>query len=75
MFIDIDLQVNLGFKSENIVFTDVGFHIKSVFKKMLCSQILVFTLILDSCKYCEDQFFLYQSRHFACIMSQKYPTE
>ena len=36
----------LGFKSEYIVF-----YLKSGFKKILCSQMLVFTLILDSQKY------------------------
>ena len=29
----------LGFKSENIVFTDVCFHFKSGFKKILCSNV------------------------------------
>ena len=48
MLIDVDLQLNMGFKSENIVFTDVGFHLKSGFKKILCSQMSVFTLILYS---------------------------
>ena len=42
-----------------IVFTDVGFHLKSGFKKLLCSKTLVFTLTLDSRKYCVHQFFLY----------------
>ena len=42
-------------------FTDVGFHLKSGFKKLLCSQMLVFTLILDSQKYCVHQIFLYIS--------------
>ena len=60
-FTDVDLQLNLGFKSRNIVFTDVGFHLKSGFKKLLCSQMLVFTLILASRKYCVHQFFLYLS--------------
>ena len=41
------------------MFTDVGFHLKSGFKKLLYSQMLVFTLILDSGKYCVHQFFLY----------------
>ena len=41
------------------MFTDVGFHLKSGFKKLLCSQMLVFTLILVSRKYCVHQFFLY----------------
>ena len=58
-FTDNELQLNLGFKSENIVFTDVGFHLKSGFKKLFCSQMLVFTLNLASRKYCEHQFFLY----------------
>ena len=49
----------MGFKSENIVFTDVGVHLKSGFKKILCSHMLVFTLILDSQKYCVHLFFLY----------------
>ena len=38
------------------MFTDVGFHLKSGFKKLLCSQMLVFTLILVSQKYCVHQF-------------------
>ena len=59
MFTDVYLQLNLGFKSDNIVCTDVGFHLKSGFKKLLCSHMLVFTLILDSQKYCVHQFFLY----------------
>ena len=41
------------------MFTDVGFHLKSGFKKILCSQMLVFTLILVSRKFCVHQFFLY----------------
>ena len=41
------------------MFTYVGFHLKSGFKKLLCSQMLVFTLILVSRKYCVHQFFLY----------------
>ena len=41
------------------MFTDVGFHLKSGFKKLLYSQMLVFTLNLDSQKYCVHQFFLY----------------
>ena len=48
-----------GFQIQNIVFTDVGFHLKSGFKKFLCSQMLVLTLILDSRKYCVNQLFLY----------------
>ena len=43
------------------MFTDVGFHLKSGFKKLLCSPLLVFTLILVSQKYCVHQFFLYGS--------------
>ena len=42
------------------MFTDVGFHLKSGFKKILCSQMLVFTLILVSRKFCVHQFFLYR---------------
>ena len=45
-FTDADVQLNLGFKSKNIVFTDVGFHLKSGFKNLLCSRMLVFTKIL-----------------------------
>ena len=41
------------------MFTDVGFHLKSGFKKILCSQMLVYTLILVSRKFCVHQFFLY----------------
>ena len=41
------------------MFPDVGFHLKSGFKKLLCSQMLVFTLNLVSWKYCVHQFFLY----------------
>ena len=48
MFTDLDLQLNLGFRSENIVFTDVGFRLKSGLKKILCSHMFVFTLNLDS---------------------------
>ena len=51
-FTDVDLQLNLGLKPGNIVFPDVGFHLKAGFKKLLCSQMLPFTLILDSRKYC-----------------------
>ena len=61
MYTIINEQLNLGFKSKNIVFTDVGFHLKSGFKKLLCSQLFVFTLLLDSQKYCVHQFFLYVS--------------
>ena len=55
MFTDVDLQLNLGFKSENIVFTDVGLHLNldsrnycvhrcwfslnSGFMKILCTPI------------------------------------
>ena len=42
------------------MFTDIGFHLKSGFKKSLCSHMLVFTIILDSQKYCVHQFFLYR---------------
>ena len=63
MFPDVDLQLNLGFTSENIVFIDVGFHLKSVFKKLLGSQMLVFTLNLDSQKYCVHQFCLYIDKY------------
>ena len=59
MFTKVDLQKNLGFISENIVFTDVGLHRKSGFKKVLYSQMLVFTLIQDSQKYFVYKFFLY----------------
>ena len=45
------------------MFTAVGFHLKSGFKKLLCSQMLVFTLILVSRRYCVHQFFLYD-QHF-----------
>ena len=62
-FTDVDLQLNLGFRSDKIVFTDVGFYLKSGFKKVLCSQMLVFALILDSRKYFVHQFFLYQNIH------------
>ena len=41
------------------MFTDFGFHLKSGFKKLLCSQMLLFALILVSRKYCVHQFFLY----------------
>ena len=41
------------------MFTDVGFHFKSRFKKVLFSQILVFTLILDLQKIVYTNFFLY----------------
>ena len=37
--IDVDLQLVLGFKSENIVFTDVGFLLNSGFTKILCTPI------------------------------------
>ena len=56
---NVDIQLNLGFRSENIVFTDVGFYLKSGFKKIFCSQMLVFFSILDSRKYCVPQVFLY----------------
>ena len=59
MFTDVDTHLNLGFKTKNFVFTDVGFHLKYGFKKLLGSQMLVFTLILDSQKYCVHQFVLY----------------
>ena len=58
MFTDVNLQLNLSFKSKNIVFTDVGFNLKSGVSKIFWSQILVFPLILDSHKYCMHQFFL-----------------
>ena len=48
----------MGFKSKKIVFTDVGFHLKSGIKKLLCSQMFFFTLILDSQKFCGHQFLL-----------------
>ena len=32
MFNNIDLQLNLGFRSENCVYTVVGFYLKSGFK-------------------------------------------
>ena len=57
-FTDVDLQLNLGFISDKIVFTDVGFYLTFGFKKIFCSQMLVFALILDS-----HQFFLYQNTH------------
>ena len=41
------------------MFTDVGFHLKSGLKKLLCSQMLVFTFILVSRKYCVHPFSLY----------------
>ena len=50
------------------MFTDVGFHLKSGFKKILCSQMLVFTLILVSRKFCVHQFFLY----IMCSVKQYY---
>ena len=62
-FTDVDLQLNLGFRSEKNLFTDVGFYLKSGFKKILCSQMLVFALILDSRKYCVHQLSLYQYTH------------
>ena len=67
-FTDVHLKLNLGFRSKNIVFPYVGFHLKSGFKKILCSKILVFTLILDSQKYCVHTFFLYcLFKHFLCL--------
>ena len=45
-----------------------AFHLKSGFKKLLCSQMLVFTLILDSRKYCVHEFFLYADFCFKKIM-------
>ena len=57
MFMDVDLQINLGFRLENSVFTDVEFHLKSGFKKILCLQMLVFTVVRDSQKYCVHHFF------------------
>ena len=57
---DVDLQLNLGFKlKKNTVFPDVDFHLKSGFNKILCSHILVVTLILVSQKYCVHQYFIY----------------
>ena len=58
MFKDVDLQLNLGSRSEDFFFKDVGFHLKSGFKKMFCSQMLIlcsqmlvfFLLIMDSQK-------------------------
>ena len=41
MFKDVDLQLNLGSRSEDFFFKDVGFHLKSGFKKMFCSQMLI----------------------------------
>ena len=38
-FTDVDLQLNLGFKSEYIVFTYVGFQPNSGFTKILCTPI------------------------------------
>ena len=72
MFTDVDLQLNMGFKSENTVFIDISFHLKSGFKKILCSQILVFTLILVSQKYWVNQFFLYSM--FETLLKLQYVT-
>ena len=58
MFKDVDLQLNLGLGSDQFAFTDVGFHLKFGFKKNLGSHEFVFTLSLNSQKYCVHQFFL-----------------
>ena len=53
------------------MFTDVGFYPKYGFKKLLCSWMLVFTLILVLQKYCVHQFFLYidiQQTYLHCIL-------
>ena len=39
MFADVDLQLNLGFEFENIVFTNLGFDLNSGFTKILCTPI------------------------------------
>ena len=51
------------------MFTDVGFHLKSEFKKILCSQMLIFTLVLDSQKYCVHQFVLLWLLYILSILS------
>ena len=62
MFKDVDIQLNPGSRSEDFLFKDVGFHLKSGFKKMLCSQMLilcsqmlVFLLIMNSHKFCVEE--------------------
>ena len=42
MFKDVNLQLNLGFRSETFVYTGVGFYLNSVFTKNVCT--LIFSL-------------------------------
>ena len=53
------LQLNLGFRSNNFVFTGDGFSLKSGFRNIFCSQEMDSVLIQVSRKFCVHQRILY----------------
>ena len=59
-FIERHLQLNLGFRSENSVFTGEGFSLNSGFRSILCSQEIDSVLIQFSQKNCVHQRILYR---------------
>ena len=50
-FIERHLQLNLGFRLENFVFTGEGFSLNSGFRNILCSQEMDSVLIKVSQKF------------------------
>ena len=59
MFIERHLQLNLGFRSENFVFTGEGFSPNSGFRSILCSQERDSVLIWVSQNFSVHQRILY----------------
>ena len=66
MFSEHHAQLNLGFRSENVVFTGDGFGPKSGFRNLLCSQDMDSVLYQVSQTCCVHQRTLKKIVYFCC---------